>query len=191
MCARPERVAAGHPFNPPYLIPLVEVSGGEKSDPQLLDWAVEFYRRCDKYAIKLAREVPAFIASRLQEAMWREALYMLEAGEATVEQIDLSIREGPGLRWAITGPIMNYHLAGGPGGIAHILEHFGPTLKEPWTRLEAPEVTEKIKQAIIAGCEAQSAGRSVEELVQARDRCLIAVMRAREASWKDEFDPPS
>jgi carnitine 3-dehydrogenase len=181
-CERPERTAAGHPFNPPYLIPLVEVVGGERTDPATVDWALDFYARMDKRPMRLDREVPAFIGSRLQEAMWREALHMIAAGEATVEQIDASITEGPGLRWALTGPMMNFHLSGGPGGMAHVLEHFGPTLKEPWTRLEAPELTPELQRRVIEGCERASAGRSIADMVAERDRSLVAIMRARAAS---------
>lgn len=180
-CARPERTAAGHPFNPPYLVRLVEVCGGRLTDPTLVDWVADFYERNDKYAIRMTREVPAFIASRLQEAMWREALYMISAGEATVEQIDASIREGPAMRWAITGPIMNFHLAGGAGGIEHVLEHFGPTLQEPWTRLHAPELTDELQRRLIDGCEEEAGGRPITELIQERDRRLVALMRARRA----------
>jgi carnitine 3-dehydrogenase len=169
-CANPERTAAGHPFNPPYLIPLVEVLGGQRTDPRTVEWAMEFYRLNDKHPVRLDREVPAFIASRLQEAMWREALHM----------IDDSITEGPGLRWAVTGPIMNFHLAGGPEGMAHVLDHFGPTLAEPWTRLVAPELTDELKARVIAGCERESKGRSVEQMVLDRDRAIIAIMRARD-----------
>jgi carnitine 3-dehydrogenase len=180
LCANPGRTVAGHPFNPPYLIPLVEVLGGERTDPRTVEWAMEFYRLNDKHPVRLDREVPAFIASRLQEAMWREALHMIASGEATVEQIDDSVTEGPGLRWAVTGPIMNFHLAGGPEGMAHVLEHFGPTLAEPWTRLVAPELTEELKARVIAGCERESRGRSVEKMVLDRDRAIIAIMRARD-----------
>ena len=180
-CAHPERTAVGHPFNPPYLVPLVEILGGERTSPETIAWAVEFYRLNDKDPIVLEREVPAFIASRLQEAMWREALHMIAAGEATVEMIDVSIRQGPDLRWAITGPMMNFHLAGGPGGMEHVLDHFGPTLKEPWTRLEAPELTDELRAEVIAGCERESGGRPVAELVAERDRTLVAILRARDA----------
>lgn len=180
-CRRPERTVVGHPFNPPYLIPLVEVVGGRRTDPATVQWALDFYTHVEKHAMRLDREVPAFVGSRLQEAMWREALHMIDNGEATVEQIDASITEGPGLRWALTGPIMNFHLSGGPGGIAHVLEHFGPTLAEPWTRLVAPELSDQIKRRLIEGCEREAAGRSVAEMIAERDRCLIAIMRAREA----------
>jgi carnitine 3-dehydrogenase len=108
------RMVVGHPFNPPYLIPLVEVVGGARSDPAAVAWAVAFYRAAGKYALAMARELPGFIANRLQDAMWREALHMVAAGEATVGQIDAAIREGPGLRWPIMGPCLTFHLAGGP-----------------------------------------------------------------------------
>lgn len=181
-CANPGRTATGHPFNPPYLIPLVEVLGGEQTDPEVVEWTMEFYRAFDKFPVFLEREVPAFIASRLQEAMWREALHMIAAGEATVEMIDDCITEGPGLRWVVTGPMMNFHLAGGPDGMKHVLEHFGPTLKEPWTRLIAPELTDELRAAVIEGCDRESAGRSVDEMVLDRDRAIIAVMKARKES---------
>lgn len=181
-CRHPGRTATGHPFNPPYLIPLVEVLGGEKTDPEVVEWTMDFYRAFDKYPVFLEREVPAFIASRLQEAMWREALHMVAAGEATVEMIDDCITEGPGLRWVVTGPMMNFHLAGGPEGMKHVLDHFGPTLKEPWTRLVAPELTEELREAVIEGCERESAGRSVDEMILDRDRAIIAIMKARKAS---------
>jgi carnitine 3-dehydrogenase len=180
-CAHPERTAVGHPFNPAYLIPLVEVVGGQKTDPATVEWTLRFYAHNDKHSIRLDKEVPAFVGSRLQEAMWREALHMIQRGEATVEQIDASITEGPGLRWALIGPIMNFHLSGGSEGIAHVLDQFGPTLQEPWTRLEAPELTSELKDRLIEGCEREAAGRSVDELIMERDRCLIALLRARTA----------
>lgn len=184
-CGHPERTVTGHPFNPPYLIPLVEVIGGAKTDPEAVTWTMEFYRIFDKHPVLLEREVPAFIASRLQEAMWREALHMVAAGEATVEMIDDCVTEGPGLRWAVTGPMMNFHLAGGPEGMRHVLDHFGPTLKEPWTRLVAPELTDELREDVIAGCERESAGRSVDEMILDRDRAIIAIMKARRASADD------
>ncbi len=190
-CEHPERTAVGHPFNPPYLVPLVEILGGDRTAPETVQWAVDFYRLNDKDPIVLEREVPAFIASRLQEAMWREALHMIAAGEATVEMIDISIRQGPGLRWAITGPMMNFHLAGGAGGIEHVLDHFGPTLKEPWTRLVAPELTDELRQLVIEGCERESGGRPVAELVAERDRTLVAILRARDEMERQLSDARS
>jgi carnitine 3-dehydrogenase len=128
-CSRhPERMVIAHPFNPPYLIPLVEVGGGEKSAPAIVDWAVDFYRIVGKKPLKMNKELPSFIANRLQEALWREALHMVNEDMATVEEIDAAIAWGPGLRWALMGPCLIFHLAGGEGGMKHMLEHFNPEL---------------------------------------------------------------
>jgi carnitine 3-dehydrogenase len=177
-CAHPERTVVGHPFNPPYLIPLVEVVGGTSTSPEAVQWASDFFRHAGKSVITMEREVPGFVANRLQEALWREALHMVEAGEATVEEIDLSITDGPGLRWALQGPMLTFHLAGGQGGMAHMLDHFGPSLLSPWTRLQAPELTPELRDAVVAGCEREADGRSVDDLVAERDRGVIAILRA-------------
>ncbi len=176
--ARPERLVVGHPFNPPYLIPLVEVVGGERTDPEVVRWTSEFFTHAGKSVITMDREVPGFIANRLQEALWREALHMIAAGEATVEQIDASITEGPGLRWAFHGPLLTFHLAGGSGGMAHMLDHFGPSLLSPWTRLVAPELTPQLRDAVVDGCTQEAGERTISDLVQERDRSLIAILRA-------------
>ena len=172
----PERVVVGHPFNPVYLLPLVEVVAGPKTSTAIIDKAEAFYSDSGKTVLRLEREVEGFIADRLQEAIWREALHMIANGEATVEQIDLSITAGPGLRWAIMGPIMTFHLAGGEGGMAHMLDHFGPSLKSPWTRLNAPELTDSLRNAVVNGCEEEAKGRSVEDLVRERDEGLVAII---------------
>ncbi|MEV0082712.1 3-hydroxyacyl-CoA dehydrogenase NAD-binding domain-containing protein [Saccharopolyspora sp. NPDC050642] len=177
-CPTPQRLVVGHPFNPPYLIPLVEVVGGERTEAWAVQWAAEFFEVAGKSVITMDREVPGFIANRLQEAIWREALHMVANGEATPAQIDASITEGPGLRWPLLGPCLTFHLAGGEGGMAHMLDHFGPSLKSPWTRLEAPELTDELRDAMVQGCEEAADGRSIAELVADRDRAVIAVMRA-------------
>jgi carnitine 3-dehydrogenase len=177
-CAHPERTVVGHPFNPPYLIPLVEVVGGTATSPGAVAWASDFFRHAGKSVITMDREVPGFIANRLQEALWREALHMVAAGEATVEQIDLSITDGPGLRWPIQGPMLTFHLAGGQGGMAHMLDHFGPSLQAPWTRLVAAELTTELRDAVVDGCEREADGRSIDDLVAERDRGVIAILRA-------------
>jgi carnitine 3-dehydrogenase len=177
-CVHPERTVVGHPFNPPYLIPLVEVVGGTATAPEVVTWAADFYRHAGKSVITMEREVPGFIANRLQEALWREALHMVNAGEATVEQIDLSITDGPGLRWPVHGPMLTFHLAGGQGGMAHMLDHFGPSLKSPWTRLVAAELTPALRDAVVDGCEREAAGRSIDDLVAERDRGVIGILRA-------------
>ncbi|SMD21974.1 3-hydroxyacyl-CoA dehydrogenase NAD-binding domain-containing protein [Kibdelosporangium aridum] len=174
----PDRLVVGHPFNPPYLIPLVEVVGGKLTRRSAVEQAADFYRGTGKTVIVMEREVPGFIANRLQEAMWREALHMVANGEATVEQIDLSITDGPGLRWPVHGPLLTFHLAGGEGGMAHMLDHFGPSLKSPWTRLDAPELTKHLRDSVVQGCLAEADGRSIEDLVEQRDRAIIAIQRA-------------
>lgn len=176
----PERLVVGHPFNPPYLMPLVEVVGGEDTDAAAVDWAAAFYEAAGKTVIRMKREVPGFIADRLQQAIWHEALYMIEAGEATVSEIDRAIAAGPGLRWAIMGHCLTFHLAGGEDGMARFLDHFDPEVAAPWTRLASPDLTPELRQAVIDGSEAASGGLSVAELTQHRDRCLVAIMRALE-----------
>jgi carnitine 3-dehydrogenase len=176
----PERLVVGHPFNPPYLIPLVEVVGGERTDPAVVDWAVAFYTHVGKYGLKMTRELPGFLGNRLQEAMWREALHMIAAGEATVEEIDASVTYGPGLRWALMGPCLTFHLAGGEGGMGHMLDHFGAALLEPWTRLEAPALTPELRQRMVEGCLREAAGRSIPELERERDEFLVDLLALRE-----------
>jgi carnitine 3-dehydrogenase len=175
-CARPERCVVGHPFNPPYLIPLVEVVGGERTDPDAVDWLTAFYAAVGKRPLRLSRELPGFVGNRLQEAMWREALHMVAAGEATVEEIDESIVYGPGLRWAQMGPCLTFHLAGGSGGMAHMLDHFGAALLEPWTRLAAPPLTEQLREQMVSGCRREANGRPVAELERTRDEFLAELL---------------
>ncbi|MFJ4528895.1 3-hydroxyacyl-CoA dehydrogenase NAD-binding domain-containing protein [Streptomyces nigrescens] len=172
------RLVVGHPFNPPYLIPLVEVVGGEQTDPEAVAWASRFYDVAGKSVITMTRELPGFIANRLQEALWREALHMVANGEASVEDIDASITEGPGLRWAFMGPCLTFALAGGEGGMAHMLDHFGPSLKSPWTRLEAPELDRELRDAMVDGCREAAGDRTYADLVAARDQGVIDVLRA-------------
>ncbi len=175
-CEHPERCVVGHPFNPPYLIPVVEVVGGQRTDPAAVDWLARFYASTGKRPLRLSRELPGFVGNRLQEAMWREALHMVAAGEATVEEIDASITFGPGLRWALMGPCLTFHLAGGGGGMAHMLDHFGAALEEPWTRLQAPPLTLELRDRMIEGCLRQAGGRSVAELERMRDEFLAELL---------------
>ena len=175
-CARPERCVVGHPFNPPYLIPLVEVVGGERTDPAAVEWLAAFYAAAGKRPLRLTRELPGFVGNRLQEAMWREALHMVANGEATVEEIDESIAYGPGLRWAQMGPCLTFHLAGGSGGMAHMLDHFGAALLEPWTRLAAPPLTPELRERMVDGCLREADGRPVAELERTRDEFLAELL---------------
>ena len=175
-CATPGRFVVGHPFNPPYLIPLVEVVGGSATEPATVAWAEAFYTVAGKVCLTLDHEVPGFIGNRLQEALWREALHMIDSGQATVEQIDESIVHGPGLRWALMGPILTFHLAGGPGGMAHMLDHFGPALLEPWTRLDAPPLTDALREKLVTGAAKVSGGQTLTELEQRRDSFLVDLL---------------
>jgi carnitine 3-dehydrogenase len=175
-CEHPERCVVGHPFNPPYLIPVVEVVGGERTDPAVVDWLARFYASTGKRPLRLSQELPGFVGNRLQEAMWREALHMVAAGEATVEEIDASIAFGPGLRWALMGPCLTFHLAGGVGGMAHMLDHFAAALEEPWTRLQAPPLTPDLRDRMIEGCRREAAGRSVADLERTRDGFLAELL---------------
>ena len=173
----PERIVVGHPFNPVYLLPLVELVAGPQTSSAAMDRAEDIYSNSGKTVLRLEKEIDGFIADRLQEAMWREALHMVANGEATVEQLDLSITAGPGLRWALMGPMLTFHLAGGEGGMAHMLDHFGPSLESPWTRLKAPKLTESLINAVVDGCSEEADGRSVADLVLERDRGLTAIIQ--------------
>ena len=173
----PERIVVGHPFNPVYLLPLVELVAGPQTSSATMDRAEEIYSNSGKTVLRLEKEIDGFIADRLQEAMWREALHMVANGEATVEQLDLSITAGPGLRWALMGPMLTFHLAGGEGGMAHMLDHFGPSLQSPWTRLKAPKLTESLRNAVVDGCSEEADGRSVADLVLERDKGLTAIIQ--------------
>jgi carnitine 3-dehydrogenase len=179
-CRRPERTVVGHPFHPPYLIPLVEVVGGARTDPAAVDRLAAFYTAHGKEVVRLRREVPGFIATRLQEALWREMLHMVAEGEATVEEIDRAVVHGPGLRWAVVGPGLTFHLAGGEGGMAHCLDQFGPTLTEPWSRMVAPPLTDDLRRELIDGAVREAAGRPIAELERARDDALIGLLRTRQ-----------
>jgi carnitine 3-dehydrogenase len=178
MCPTPERTVTGHPFNPPYLMPLVEIVGGEKSAPDTVAWTGEFYETAGKAPLVMTREVPGFVATRLQEAIWREALHMVDNGEATVEQIDTAIVNGPGPRWAIMGPCMVYHVGGGEGGMAYCLDQFGPALKLPWTRLVAPELTPELRKRMVDGAEEMAGGKDFRQLTREMNDGLVAIAKA-------------
>jgi len=172
----PGRFVVGHPFNPPYLIPLVEIVGGRGTDPAAVAWAERFYTHAGKVCLTMGSEVPGFVGNRLQEALWREALHMIDSGQATIQQIDDSITYGPGLRWALMGPMLTFHLAGGQGGMAHMLDHFGPALLQPWTRLAAPELTPRLRDLIVAGVSESVGDASVQELERQRDDFLADLL---------------
>ena len=173
----PERFLVAHPFNPVYLLPLVELVGGDKTAPAILDAAAVFFTYIGMHALKVRREVPGHLTDRLQEAIWREILHMVNDGVATTGELDESIIYGPGLRWAAMGTNLIYHLAGGETGMRHMLHQFGPALKWPWTKLEAPELTDSLIDKMVEGTQAQAAGRSIRELERLRDDYLVAIQQ--------------
>jgi len=181
-CSTPERTIVGHPFNPPYLLPLVEMIGGEKTTARTVDWTVEFYKVAGKAPLVMNKEVPGFIATRLQEAIWREALHMVANGEATVEQIDQAVVNGPGPRWALMGPCEIFHIGGGEGGMAYCLDQFGPALKLPWTRLVAPELTPELRKAMVDGCVKMTEGQDFATLSRKMNAGLVEIAKMKRKS---------
>ena len=171
----PQRMLVGHPFNPVYLLPLVEVVAGARTRQSVVDAARAFYRSLGMHPLLVRREVPGHLSDRLQEAIWRESLHAINDGIATTEELDDSIIYGPGLRWAVMGVNQTYMLAGGSGGAEHFLRQFGPALKFPWTHLRAPELSEELARRFVRETGEQCAGRSVRELERLRDECLVAI----------------
>lgn len=173
----PERFIVGHPFNPVYLCPLVEIVGGKQTSNNSKEVAKNFYQSIGMHALMVKKEVPGHISDRLQEAMWREILHSLNDDIATTRELDESIVYGPGLRWSIMGMNQIYMIAGGKGGARHFIEQFGPALKWPWSYLKAPELSEKIINRFVEGVEKQAEGKSVREMEKIRDECLVAIQR--------------
>jgi carnitine 3-dehydrogenase len=186
-CATPGRCVVAHPFNPPYLLPLVEMIGGEKTDPATVAWAEQFYRAAGKAPLVMQKEVPGFIATRLQEAIWREALHMVANGEATVEQIDQAVVNGPGPRWALMGPCEIFHIGGGEGGMAYCLDQFGPALKLPWTRLVAPELTPELRNAMVDGCIEMTSGADFAALSRKMNDGLVEIAKLKRKQLKPDL----
>ena len=178
-CRRPQRILVGHPFNPVYLLPLVEVLGGRRTAAESLARAMRFYaEQLGMHPLQVRTEIPGFLSDRLQEALWRELLHLVNEDAASTEELDAAIVYGPGLRWAFMGTCLGFHLAGGDRGMQDFMRQFGPTLKQPWTKLEAPALSDALIGKLAAGTQRQAAGRSVKALERLRDQCLIAIMRA-------------
>ena len=173
----PERFLVGHPFNPVYLCPLVEIVGGKLTKNEAKAIAREFYETLGMQVLMVNREVPAHISNRLQEAMWREILHMLNEGVATTRDLDESIVYGPGLRWAVMGMNQLYMMAGGDGGARKFMEKFGPTLTMPWCNMDGPELTEDLLDKFDLGTHEQAGGKSIRELEAIRDECMVAIQK--------------
>ncbi len=178
-CAHhPERVVLGHPFNPPHLIPLVEVAGGTRTSPEAIERAMAFYRQVGKHPIHLKKEIAGHVANRLQAALWQEALHLVQSGVASVADIDAAIAHGPGLRWALLGPFLNLHLSGGEGGIAALFNKpLWQAVEALWKDLGQVTVDAPLAATVAAGVEEVLAARPAEQLVKQRDELLLTLLK--------------
>lgn len=177
-CKHPQRCVIGHPFNPPHLIPLVEVVGGPKTSPEAIFKAMDFYREAGKRPIHIKKEVAGHVANRLQAALWREAVHLVAQGVVSVADADAAIAYGPGLRWAFMGPSLTFHLAGGEGGMPHFMSHIGPAIQSWMDDLGQTRLTPEVQQAIIDGVEEEAGSRTIADLQGWRDRKLIDILKA-------------
>jgi len=175
-CATPKRIIVAHPFNPPHLVPLVEIVG---KDPDVVARACAYYRTQGRRPVVLNREMPGHIANRLASALYREAVHLVAEGVASVAEIDAALCNGPGLRWALMGPHMTYHLGGGEGGIAGYLAHLGPSQERRWASLGSPALGEDVTRKIVEGVAEEAGGLSIAELEARRDEGLLALLKAR------------
>lgn len=179
-CKRhPERCVIGHPFNPPHIIPLVEVVGGAKTAEEAIERAMTFYASIGKKPIRLRKAVSGHVGNRLQAALYREVLYLIQQGVLTVEDADVAVCYGPGLRWGVMGPSLQWHLAGGTGGMQQFVEHFMDGLVGLMKKLEMPDVTPALMQTIIDGVLNASNGHSVEQLAEAENRIVLELLALR------------
>ena len=178
-CTHPERVLVGHPFNPPHIVPLVEVVGGTKTSPEAIQRAIEFYDSIGKKTIRLNKEVTGHVANRLQAALYREIVYLIEQGVLNVVDADTAVSWGPGLRWGVMGQSLLWHLGGGEGGIRHFMDHLMGPLEAMWSALGTPAVTPELKQTIVDGVLQEAAGRSVDQLARERDEVLLGLLALR------------
>jgi carnitine 3-dehydrogenase len=180
MCEHhPERVLVGHPFNPAYLIPLVEVVPGRRTAQEIADRTMAFYTAVGKRPILVRHEVPGHVTNRLQAALWREAYSLVERGVASVADIDAAIVNGPGLRWALLGPLVNQHLSGGPGGMAHTLEHLGPPAQTWMDDLGAPQLTPELAALLVHGVDDELDGIDQKLMVAQRDELLVELLESK------------
>ncbi len=178
-CKFPGRTMIGHPFNPVYLCPGVEIVPGKKSHKKFLNKANKFYKSISMSPIMVKKELPGYLADRLQEALWREALHIINEGYASTKDLDRAIEGGPGLRWSLMGTFLTFHLAGGKEGMRHMLKQFGPALKLPWTKLKAPKLSKRLSSKVIEGTKQQAKGKSVKKISSIRDEYLVKLLKLR------------
>jgi len=178
-CKNPNRAIIGHPFNPVYMLPAVEIVPGKKTTKRYLEKAKNFYTSISMNPIVIKKELPGYLSDRLQEALWREGLHIINEGHATTEQLDRAIEDGPGLRWSLMGTFLTFHLAGGKSGMRHMLEQFGPALKLPWTKLKAPNLSSKLINRLVEGTRKQSKRKSVAKISRIRDQYLLDLLLMR------------
>src|SRR5712672_482326 len=178
-CKRPERILVGHPFNPPHIIPLVEVVGGAKTAPAAVERAIAFYASIGKKPIQLHKEMPGHVANRLQAALYREVMYLIQQGVLSVSDADDAVSYGPGLRWGVMGPSLQWHLGGGPGGIKHFMEHLMDPLAGMIKTLGNPDITPELKRTISEGVLNEAGSRSVEQIAMEENELLVGLLRLR------------
>ena len=176
-CRHPERVVIGHPFNPVYLLPLVEIVPGERTSPAAMDRAAQYFEAIGMHVLRLKKEIMGYVCDRLQEALWREALHILDKDIGTTGDIDDSIVYSAGMRWAFMGSFLTYHLAGGPGGMRDFIKQFDPTLELDWTDLKFPKWNTALETRLVEGCEAQAAGRAVSTIEAKRNAILVDMIK--------------
>jgi 3-hydroxyacyl-CoA dehydrogenase len=178
-CRRPERCIIGHPFNPPHIVPLVEVVGGTKTAPAAIERAIGFYASIGKKPILLHKELPGHVGNRLQTALYREVMYLIQQGVLSVADADDAVSWGPGLRWGVMGPSLQWHVGGGAGGIQHFMEHLMGPMAEWMKALGTPEITPDLKRMIVDGVSKEAAGRPVEQLAKEENALLVALINLR------------
>ena len=178
-CKNPSRAIIAHPFNPVYMLPGIEIVPGRKTSAKTLKKAKKFYESISMNPIMLKKELPGFLSDRLQEALWREALHIVNEGYASTQDLDRAVEDGPGMRWSLMGTFLTFHLAGGKAGMKHMLEQFGPALKLPWTKLKAPKLSKKLSNRVISGTKKQSRGKSVDTIAKIRDEYLLNLQKLR------------
>jgi 3-hydroxyacyl-CoA dehydrogenase len=178
-CKHPERVLVGHPFNPPHIVPLVEIVGGTKTLPEAIQRAIEFYASIGKKPILLNKELPGHVANRLQAALYREIMFLIQQGVLSVADADDAVSFGPGLRWGVMGPSLQWHLGGGAGGIRHFMDHLMDPMAGLIKTLGTPDVTPELKKTIAEGVLQEAGDHSVDQLAQNENELLVGLLRLR------------